>query len=213
MNQPTHLPLTGDPDAGALSARQALLLLDSLDAGAAPPLEQRLLEDLRDLLLGVLKIDPADFSPTRALMDYGLDSIASTEIGTLFTQRFGISVPPTVFFEFQNLQSFCGYLLANHHGQLLEHYGDSAPLPAPAPVVAAAPPMAQVVAPVAAGAVATPATQGPLSIEALWQRYEHLAPAAPAVVQGTRVSNEYEPSQALLDEQFSLCQQIGRAHV
>lgn len=64
-------------------------------------------------------------------MDYGLDSIASTEIGTLFTQRFGISVPPTVFFEFQNLQSFCGYLLANHHGQLLEHYGDSAPLPAP----------------------------------------------------------------------------------
>ncbi|MCP8350624.1 alpha/beta fold hydrolase [Pseudomonas sp. FBF18] len=213
MNQPTHLPLTGDPDAGALSARQALLLLDSLDAGAAPPLEQRLLEDLRDLLLGVLKIDPADFSPTRALMDYGLDSIASTEIGTLFTQRFGISVPPTVFFEFQNLQSFCGYLLANHHGQLLEHYGDSAPLPAPAPVVAAAPPMAQVVAPVAAGAVATPATQGPLSIEALWQRYEHLAPAAPAVVQGTRVSNEYEPSQALLDEQFSLCQQATRVQI
>ena len=126
MNQPTHLP-----HANELSALDALRLLDSLDT---PPLEVRLLEDLRELLLGVLKIAPEDFSPTRPLMDYGLDSIASTEIGTLFTQKFGITVPPTVFFEFQDLQSFCGYLLAGHRGQLENHYETPASNPPQNPV-------------------------------------------------------------------------------
>ena len=207
MNQPTHLPLNGDPGASALSAQQALLLLDSLSP-QAPPLEHRLLDDLRGLLLGVLKIDPEDFSPTRALMDYGLDSIASTEIGTLFTQRFGISVPPTVFFEFQNLQAFCGYLLANHDGQLLSHYGDSAPaqvkVAAPAPTPAA---------PVVVAPTVVHSAGGTLSIEALWQRYEQAAPAAVSATAPRIDSNEHEPSQALLDEQLKVCQQATRVQL
>ena len=114
MNASAHL-------SAPLSALDALRLLDHLDA--PPALEPRLLDDLRELLLGVLKIAAEDFSPDRPLMDYGLDSIASTEIGTLFTARYGITVPPTVFFEFQDLRSFCGYLLANHRDSLQAHYG------------------------------------------------------------------------------------------
>ncbi|MCQ4298181.1 alpha/beta fold hydrolase [Pseudomonas stutzeri] len=211
MNQSTRLPFAGDAGASALSASQALQLLDSLNS-PAPALEPRLLADLRQLLLDVLKIDPEDFSPTRALMDYGLDSIASTEIGTLFSKRFGISVPPTVFFEFQDLQSFCGYLLANHKTPLLAHYGDSEP--APAAVVTPPTPLA-IVAPTLPTSTSTPTPKAPssgtaLSIEALWQRHEH---AAPRPVPATPDIGVEEPPQALLDEQLAICRLASRIQI
>jgi acyl carrier protein len=162
MNQPTHLP-----SANELSALEALRLLDSL---APPPaLEARLLDDLHELLLGVLKIAPEDFSPTQPLMDYGLDSIASTEIGTLFTRQFGITVPPTVFFEFQDLQSFCGYLLAGHRPQLENHYKTIPPVGA------------SLLAPTGAEPIVTDFSGGTASsIEALWQAPPNRNPPNPS---------------------------------
>ncbi|MDD2052488.1 alpha/beta fold hydrolase [Pseudomonas putida] len=228
MNSSTQLPLAREPGTRALSASQALQMLDSLDT-APPALEQRLLDDLRQLLTDILKIDPEDFSATRALMDYGLDSIASTEIGTVFTERFGINVPPTVFFEFQNLHNFCGYLLANHHAQLLEHYGQ-APVARPATVevtatapVAVQPAPSAPVAPVAASPVPAvavmpapvnaPASALPgataLSIEALWQHHQSVAPARPTALD----SPSGEPSQQLLDEQLQISRQACLVHI
>lgn len=81
--------------------------------------------ELKQLVLSVLKLEPKDFSPTAPLIDFGLDSIASTEIGNLFSSQFGIVIPPTVFFEFQNLQSFTGYLLVNHAEELRGKYKSS----------------------------------------------------------------------------------------
>lgn len=188
MNHPTPLP-------AALSASEALRLLDALDA---PPrsLRERLQAELRELLLGVLKIDPEDFSPTRPLMDYGLDSIASTEIGTLFTRQFGISVPPTVFFEFQDLESFCGYLLASHSAHLQARYPDLDT----APVAAVAHVTPDVVKP-APRPVAIPASppgaDDPLSIEDLWQVAD----------------TPNEPAQALLDAQLATCRQATRVQI
>lgn len=208
MNHPTRLPYASD-----LSASQALHLLDSLDAPVVP-FEEQLQADLRQLVLQVLKIDAADFSPTRALMDYGLDSIASTEIGTLFTQRFAITVPPTVFFEFQNLQSFCGYLLTNHKEQLLAHYGDIGPVSAPReaspPPVQSHPAPSPIPAPAPTAALtpASTASSSPdsrLSIEALWQRHEQPAPCAPQA--------GAEPSQALLDDQLKTCRQASTVQI
>jgi len=187
MNHPTPSPV-----ASELSASEALRLLDALETPPRQDLHGQLLAELRELVLGVLKIAAEDFSPTRALMDYGLDSIASTEIGTLFSERFGISVPPTVFFEFQDLTSFCGYLLSNHR-ELLEQRYTSAIALVPAP---AAP------APSAETTGKTPAApplveHGPLSIESLWQAPEH----------------PDEPPQALLDAQLANCRQATRLHL
>ncbi|MDU9392275.1 alpha/beta fold hydrolase [Pseudomonas sp. zfem002] len=204
MNHPTRLPV-----ASELSASEALRLLDTLDT--APPADPQtpLLAELRELVLGVLKIAPEDFSPTRPLMDYGLDSIASTEIGTLFTARFGITVPPTVFFEFQDLSSFCGYLLSNHRTQLQSRYAlapAAAPVPVPVATPAPVPPPRAAVQPQpaplqrAAIAEASPAASGPLSIESLWQT--SAAPSEPA--------SSLEPAQALLDSQLATCRQATR---
>lgn len=223
MNLPTQLP------RDALSASEALRLLDALvepQAALEPrALEPLLLEELRGLLLGVLKIAPEDFSPTQPLMDYGLDSIASTEIGTLFTRRFGISVPPTVFFEFQDLRSFCGYLLANHRVELEAHYqaeGAIAGKPAPTegartiPVGAASaamdrnavpephapiPPAGAAPAAMDRNAVPDNTTQHPLSIEQLWQQPR---PAQPSVA---------EPAQSLLDHHNQICAQATRIQI
>lgn len=187
MNASAHL-------SAPLSALDALRLLDHLDA--PPALEPRLLDDLRELLLGVLKIAAEDFSPDRPLMDYGLDSIASTEIGTLFTARYGITVPPTVFFEFQDLRSFCGYLLANHRDSLQAHYGLPEQTPAPKPALTAPAPDTLRGGNEPAGEKAHPPEPASnlLSIEELWEEEQP----------------RQEPSQALLDQHLLTCQRATR---
>ena len=66
------------------------------------------------------------------------------KLATLFTEQFNITLPPTIFFEFQDLESFTGYLMVNHKEEMENKYADqidttSAPTesekPATAPVV------------------------------------------------------------------------------
>lgn len=99
---------------------------DSVDS-----FESILTKDIQSIVLSILKLDPNDFSSTTPLMDYGLDSIAATEIGNLFTSRFNIVIPPTVFFEFQDLQSFVHYIMDNHLVELKAKYPDIADNTAP----------------------------------------------------------------------------------
>jgi acetylornithine/succinyldiaminopimelate/putrescine aminotransferase/pimeloyl-ACP methyl ester carboxylesterase/acyl carrier protein len=169
----------------------------------APParrarLEVALEDALTQLVMDVLKLEPGDFSPTRSLMDYGMDSISSTEIGNRFTARFDIVIPPTVFFEFQDLRGLTRYLLKNHEAdvrRVLDIHGDDsvdvAPAPEAAPVRAVAPAAQPVVArPAAPAAVpvtapapsAVAASDAPLSIEALWGAPRTAGGAAPAPV-------------------------------
>lgn len=200
-------------DRGDLSASQALRLLDRLGTPSLS-LEERLLTDLRELVVQVLKIEAADFSPTRAFMDYGLDSIASTEIGALFAERFKIKVPPTVFFEFQNLQSFCGYLLANHQDQLRARYAAADPVAAPSRADTA-PPMVEVPAAPRQQATRPPveADATPLSIEALWQTHEQALPRHEDVVVGRIAPVAPEPSQALLDAQLEFMERASTLQI
>ena len=122
----------GDPRR--LSAVEALRLLDQANAPAAISpnahehndgggLVSRIAGELQELVLSVLKVPASEFSIGTPLLEYGLDSIAATEIGTLFAERFGITVPPTAFFEFPDILSFSRYLLENHNSRLLTRYG------------------------------------------------------------------------------------------
>jgi len=191
----------------SLSAEEALLLLDRAEAqGEAPPvhpapaavppaapapapdgaaLRLRLEEDLRALVLSVLKIDAADFSPTRPLMDYGLDSIASTEIGNIFSERFGIVVPPTVFFEFQDLRRFGDYLVVNHEPELLAIYAAASATPQTPPQTPPPPPPPP--------QMPSRPDDGESGLEALWRRSERRDPAPAAA------SELPEPGRDLLD--------------
>lgn len=146
--------------ADELSPEEALALIEGLEMDAAPvspavrpvvapvardpaapasrpALEVALEQDLGALVMAVLKLEAADFSPTRSLMDYGMDSISSTEIGNRFTARFGIVIPPTVFFEFQDLRGLTRYLLKNHGADVKRVLGELEGSVAVAPEVAA----------------------------------------------------------------------------
>lgn len=162
------------------------------------PLEARLEHDLAALVMDVLKLEPHEFSPTHSLMDYGMDSISSTEIGNRFTARFDIVIPPTVFFEFQDLRGLGRYLVNNHGEAVRRVIGDELaqavetappPMPAAAPAApsrpaAAAEPVARSEAPPpaarresATSATATPTD--PVSIETLWGAVDEPATSAP----------------------------------
>ncbi len=195
----------------SISANDALRLLDQMiipAAGEATPLpdqgpeESQLENDLTQLILSVLKIEPEDFSPQRALMDYGLDSIAATEIGTRFTDQFGITVPPTVFFEFPDLRSFVGYLNNNHGDELQHYYGEQHSAPAnnrintpmnadgsvPAPPVQ---PSAERSVNGSAAQITPPDTlssDAPMPVEAMWQKHTATELAVEPVVSRTTQS-------------------------
>jgi len=148
--------------------------------------------DLQALVLSVLKLDAADFSPTTPLMDYGLDSIAATEIGNLFTQRFNIVIPPTVFFEFPDLTSFVTYLTDNYREELLKIYPETGSAKESKKITTKTAELpdsigSKVVVPIHKTLEKAPSTlsqtspavmpeQGSLSIENLWQLMETGAP-------------------------------------
>ncbi|MFA5951022.1 MAG: aminotransferase class III-fold pyridoxal phosphate-dependent enzyme [Hyphomicrobium sp.] len=161
-----------------LSAAEALEQLKKrqLIAAEAPPpdLRQAVAGELQELVLKVLKLPVSEFKATTPLLEYGLDSIAATEIGTLFTERFGIVVPPTVFFEFPDVQSFSLYLVENHREALEARMAtrpkvvpvEQATLVAPRPALVEQRPQPIAEAP-ARPASADPGT-GLLAIEDLW---------------------------------------------
>ncbi|ODA67384.1 Putrescine aminotransferase [Methyloligella halotolerans] len=137
------------PDQRRLSAAEALRLLQERRGGEATveqpasashaefdPVEH-IAAELKELVLAVLKLPEAEFSSTTPLLEYGLDSIAATELGTRFTERFEITVPPTVFFEFPDVQGFSRYLAENHADELkgrYDHLQNEVPEPSPPPV-------------------------------------------------------------------------------
>nr|WP_320166346.1 aminotransferase class III-fold pyridoxal phosphate-dependent enzyme [uncultured Methylophaga sp.] len=94
-------------------------LLCESDSEIVVPDRESITEIITGLVIQVLKLPESEFSATTPLMDYGLDSIAATEIGNLFTSKFNITIPPTVFFEFNDLNSFIEYLFNHHHDELL----------------------------------------------------------------------------------------------
>ncbi len=102
---------------GGRTESQAKIVQDPADE-----IYRRVVEELRTMVLSVLKLPAAEFSSTTSLLEYGLDSIAAVEIGTLFTNEFGITLPPTVFFEFPDVSGFSRYLVENYPGELKERY-------------------------------------------------------------------------------------------
>lgn len=79
-------------------------------------------EDIRSIVAGMLEVESDELPFDKPLLDFGLDSILSTELGAIFQKKFDISIPPTIFFEFQDLDAFCNYVVTNHSQELIPRY-------------------------------------------------------------------------------------------
>lgn len=177
---------------GEISADEALSMLDAIGTGQSTPtgaddLKARIVQDLGLLIASVLKLQLEDLSPGRTWMDYGLDSIASTELATLFTEKYGLSLPPTIFFEFQNIDSFADYLLSSHRVQLEKKYS----VHLPRLVIAKAGSATPTIPPKHVRPSPTP-EGGPSSIEALWGDAGRSMPSATRGLAASPVSEPVE---------------------
>src|SRR5262249_42309173 len=69
---------------------------------------------LEEALRELLGEDVA-LSPTRPLMDMGLDSLALYGLRALFNQRLGVDLEPTFFFQHSTLEAIAAYFAGTAH--------------------------------------------------------------------------------------------------
>ncbi|MGE5514810.1 MAG: amino acid adenylation domain-containing protein [Bacteroidota bacterium] len=97
----------------------------------------RLEGDVIAITATALRMAADQLDPSENLANFGVDSIAITEIMVNISRAFGISVAPTTFFEARNLTDLTRILRERYGKAIDAHYAKSAPPPAPAPVQAA----------------------------------------------------------------------------
>ncbi|OEJ69007.1 hypothetical protein BEN30_04620 [Magnetovibrio blakemorei] len=103
-------------------------------AAVAP--DRRLEEDVLRLAGEALRIPQERLNPTENLSNFGVDSIAITEVMVKISRCFGISVAPTTFFEAKHLDDLAAILRARYGAAINAYYAKSEPSPqaSPSPV-------------------------------------------------------------------------------
>ncbi|WP_415923913.1 SDR family NAD(P)-dependent oxidoreductase, partial [Streptomyces sp. ID05-47C] len=110
------VPAWGDPAAvdaalTGMPARFRSVAPAPVAAASADRLRNRLVEHLREVLSGVLKLPAGRLDSRVPLDDYGLDSVLVMESNSLLGKDFP-GLRGTVFFEFRTVDELAGHLLA-----------------------------------------------------------------------------------------------------
>ncbi len=126
--------------AAAMSSllEQELLAGAGLEPAAAPPaamaqdsavLSDRLEADVRRLTAEALRLPEAQLDPEENLANFGIDSIAITEVMVKISRAFSIQVAPTTFFEARNLRHLAEILRQRHGAAIDARYAKDSPAP------------------------------------------------------------------------------------
>lgn len=102
----------------------------------APPidLEQSVIEDLTDQACRLLKLPAHGINPSLNLNTYGFDSILLMEYARQLSDRYGLTLSPSLFFSHTNLLQFAAYLLQFFTPAMISFYSPGvAPEPPPSP--------------------------------------------------------------------------------
>ena len=129
--------------AAAMSSllEQELLAGAGLDTAAAPAaaavqvsasLSDRLLTDVRHLTAQALRLPEEQLDLEENLANFGIDSIAITEVMVKISRAFSIQVAPTTFFEARNLHHLADILRQRHGAAIDARYAQESQPPAPA---------------------------------------------------------------------------------
>jgi len=137
------------------------------------PADQRLQADVMRLALAALGVPAERFDARENLANYGVDSIAITELMAQISRFLGVSIAPTTFFEARNLHELCAILRARFGPAVDRHY---AAAPASLPPAAAPKPVATVTPP-----AASPPPAALAAIDAWLSRHGVHRSAAPAL--------------------------------
>ncbi len=101
----------------------------------------RLEDDVLRIAADALRMHVDQVDPTENLANFGVDSIAITEVMVRISRAFGISVAPTTFFEARHLNDLARILRERHGKALTAHYAKTKPIakPTPEPAIKATP--------------------------------------------------------------------------
>ncbi|MCX5214354.1 SDR family NAD(P)-dependent oxidoreductase [Kitasatospora sp. NBC_00240] len=143
LGQPSSEPAPAVTPAAPSAARPAAAPSSSAPAAVAVDeglLRDRVVQQLRRVLGGVIGLPAAKIDAEAPLESFGVDSIVVTRLNRKFAETFA-GLPKTVLYEFNSLDALAGYFLRDHRGTCLTWTGLAAPVApvAEKPAVVAAP--------------------------------------------------------------------------
>ena len=110
--------------------RRAPAAIAIAPVAGAGSLRDRCIAHLQGIVARTLRMDAAQVGPTRALADYGLDSILVVGLTNQLRQSFP-GITSTLFFEVQNVAGLADHLLEHKKAHVIALLGDGAVTPVP----------------------------------------------------------------------------------
>lgn len=101
----------------------------------------RFQNDLAKIVMELLKLEAADLSADKILLDLGFDSIGLTTFANAVNERFLLDITPILFFDYPSIGEIAKHLAVERRTELLAFYRDSMPASAAA-AVPSGPPVA-----------------------------------------------------------------------
>jgi acyl carrier protein len=98
-----------------------LVKLSNEPVGGA--LLEKLREELKNGVAGILKMDVNNITTDENFSAYGFDSISLTEYVNKINARYITDVNPTIFFEYNNIDLLSRYLISAYSEQIAKFYG------------------------------------------------------------------------------------------
>lgn len=105
-------------------------------AGTGVPLAAWFQEELTQIVIDFLKLDPADMAADKILLELGFDSIGLTTFANMVNDKFGLDITPILFFDYPSVGEIAKHLADERKDDLLRFYrgpgSDVVASPAPA---------------------------------------------------------------------------------
>ncbi|MCW9018479.1 MAG: SDR family NAD(P)-dependent oxidoreductase, partial [Kangiellaceae bacterium] len=116
----------GESNEVAVTTQQANAQVESQD-GASSDLALMVQDELAQMVMDFLKLDPEDMDLDKILLDLGFDSIGLTTYANLINEKYGLDVTPVLFFEYPSIKEIAKHLAVEHQ-QLTNrfHFGEAA---------------------------------------------------------------------------------------
>jgi len=86
-------------------------------------LRGRLQEDLSQIVMEFLKLDPADMSADKILLDLGFDSIGLTTFANAVNEKYQLDITPILFFDYPSIGEIAKHLADERKTELRRFYG------------------------------------------------------------------------------------------
>ncbi|MET1256790.1 SDR family NAD(P)-dependent oxidoreductase [Aliikangiella maris] len=88
-------------------------------------LAKRVYDELSMIVMDFLKIEVADISPDKILLDLGFDSIGLTTFANLINDKYELDITPVLFFEYPSLIEVAQNLASEHSEVITAYYGET----------------------------------------------------------------------------------------